>query len=44
MSKELEVDIETRLMMAEIGLKVADTMINSLMRKIDRLIIENNRG
>lgn len=39
-----EIDLETRLMMAEIGLKVADSMIKNLDRKIDSLIkqIRNN--
>ena len=36
-----ELDLETRLMMAEVGLQVADSMIRELQRKIDRLIIEN---
>jgi hypothetical protein len=36
-----EIDIETRLMVAEIGLQVAATMINSLDRKLELLIKEN---
>jgi hypothetical protein len=36
-----EVDIETRLMVADISLQVAATMINSLDRKLELLIKEN---
>lgn len=36
-----EIDIETRLMMAEVGLKVADSMIHALNRKLNALIAEN---
>jgi hypothetical protein len=36
-----EIDIETRLMVAEISLQVAATMINNLDRKLDLLIKEN---
>jgi uncharacterized protein YneF (UPF0154 family) len=38
---DTEIDLETRLMMAEIGLKVAESRINNLMRKIDMLIRQN---
>lgn len=42
MEKEnIEVDLETRIMMAEIGLKVAESRINALMRKLDILMREN---
>lgn len=33
-----EIDLETRLMMAEIGLQVADSMIKNLDRKLNSLI------
>jgi hypothetical protein len=36
-----EVDIETRLMVTDISLQVAATMINSLDRKLEMLIKEN---
>lgn len=42
--KSKEVDLETRLMMAEIGLKVADSMIKSLNRKLDILIQQNRNS
>lgn len=38
-----ELDLETRLMMTEIGLKVADSMIKNLNRKLDILIEQNGR-
>lgn len=36
-----EIDIETRLMMAEVGLQVADSMIRELKRKLDKLAQES---
>jgi hypothetical protein len=39
-----EIDLETRLMMVEIGLKVADSMIKNIDRKLDILIQQNKRG
>ena len=39
--EDKEIDLETRLMMAEIGLKVADSMIKNLNRKLDILIQQN---
>ncbi len=41
---EKEIDLETRLMMAEISLQVADSMIKNLDRKLNSLIkqIRNN--
>lgn len=39
-----ELDLETRLMMAEIGLQVADSMIRNLNRKLDILIQQNRNS
>lgn len=39
-----ELDLETRLMMAEIGLQVADSMIKNLNRKLDILIQQNRNS
>lgn len=39
--EDKEIDLETRLMLAEIGLKVADSMIKNLNRKLDILIQQN---
>lgn len=39
--EDKEIDLETRLMMAEIGLKVADSMIKNISRKLDILISQN---
>lgn len=39
--EDKEIDLETRLMMAEIGLKVADSMIKNINRKLDILISQN---
>jgi hypothetical protein len=41
MKKEINIDLETRLMMAEIGLKVAEIRIESLVQKIEILINQN---
>jgi len=42
--RDNEIDLETRLMMAEINLKVADSLIKSLSRKLDILIQQNRNS